>query len=164
VEIEAHQWAKLTMNLGNAVSALSGAPTRDLILTPGYRRILTALLAEALDVMRDAGVRPARLRGVPVSWLVRALSLPTPLVRLIARAQLRVNPDARSSMWEDVTRGRPTEVDQLNGEIVRLARSNGRDAPFNRRIVELVHEAEASGAGSPGLDADALFAALEQSS
>lgn len=159
-ELESHQWAKLMMNLGNAVSALSDAPTRDLILTPGYRRVLAALIGEALSVLRAAGIRPAKLRGVPVSWLVAALALPTPLVRLVARAQLRVNPDARSSMWEDLSRGRATEIDHLNGEIVRLAERAGIDAPLNRRIVALVHEVEARGTGSPALGPDELWAAL----
>jgi 2-dehydropantoate 2-reductase len=57
-------------------------------------------------------------------------------------------------------RGRVTEVDYLNGEIVDVARRNGRDAPLNRRIVELVHQAEAKGEGSPRLRAQALWEAL----
>jgi 2-dehydropantoate 2-reductase len=91
-----------------------------------------------------------------------ALSLPTPLVKLVARAQLRVNPDARSSMWEDLRRGRATEIDYLNGEIVRLADRSGVDAPLNRRIVELVHDVEARGSGSPALGPDELWAALSR--
>jgi 2-dehydropantoate 2-reductase len=159
-EIESHQWAKLMMNLGNAVSALSDAPTRDLILTPGHRRTLAALIGEALRVLEAAGVRPGKLRGVPVSWLVAALSLPTPLVKLVARAQLRVSPEARSSMWEDLSRGRATEIDYLNGEIVRVAERGGTDAPLNRRLVALVHEVEARGGGSPALGPEELWAAL----
>jgi 2-dehydropantoate 2-reductase len=161
-EIEAHQWAKLLMNLGNAVSALSGAPTRTLILSPGYRRTLAALIGEAHQVLRASGVRPARLKGVPASWLIAALSLPTPLVRLVARAQLSVNAEARSSMWQDLSQGRLTEVDYLNGEIVRLADAGKLDAPLNRRIVELVHAAEARGGGSPEMDENVLWSALSE--
>ena len=39
--------------------------------------------------------------------------------------------------------GRKTEVDYLNGELVRLAERLQRDAPVNRAIVELVRKAEA---------------------
>lgn len=63
-------------------------------------------------------------------------------------------------MWEDLARGRDTEVEQLNGEIVRLAEAHGVDAPVNRRLVALVHAAEAAKGGSPGLSAEALAAAL----
>lgn len=151
------QWTKLLVNLNNAVSALSNAPTRELLLTPAYRRIIAAIVEEALSVLRAASIRPAKLRGVPVGWMPRVLRLPTPLVRLVTRAQMRVDPEARSSMWEDLERRRETEIDYLNGEIVRLAERVGADAPINRRIVELVRRAEQASAGSPKIAADELW-------
>jgi len=48
-------------------------------------------------------------------------------------------------MWEDLEAGRRTEVDWLNGEIVRLAEKTGRHAPVNARLVALIREAEAGG-------------------
>lgn len=154
--IEALQWAKLVMNLNNAVSALSGAPTPTLLFEPGYRRVLAAIVAEANDVFRRAGVRPDRLGAIPVGWFPSLLRLPTPLLRVVARAQLRIDPEARSSMWEDLVRGRATEVDELNGEIVRLAKANGIGAPVNERVVSAVHDAERAGRGSPNLCPEAL--------
>jgi 2-dehydropantoate 2-reductase len=159
-DIRAHQWAKLVMNLNNAVSALSDAPSRDLVFVPGYRRVVAAIVSEAVAVMRAAKVRPARLRGIPVHLFPILLRLPTPLVKLVARAQLKIDPDARSSMWEDLARGRPTEVDDLNGEIVRLAESCGAKAPLNARIVELVHDVERRAQGSPRMSPQALATAI----
>lgn len=155
-----HQWTKLFVNLNNAVSALSDAPTTQILLSPGYRKIVAAIIDEGLAVARACGVRPAKLRGVPVSFMPKVLRMPTPIVRLVTGAQMKVDADARSSMWEDLNRRRPTEVDFLNGEIVRRAEGAGVDAPLNRRVVELVHEAEASGSGSPALSAEALWARL----
>ena len=163
-DIARTQWSKLVMNLNNAVSALSNAPTREIVLSAGYRRCVAAIVSEALDVMRVAGVRPKRIGPLPVAVFPYALRLPTPLIRVVARAQLRIDPEARSSMWEDLARGRPTEVDFLNGEIVRLARSIGRPAPVNARVVALIHDVEARGAGSPGLSPDALWSALHGAS
>jgi 2-dehydropantoate 2-reductase len=156
------QWTKLLVNLNNAVSALTDAPTRDIVLSPALRRIVAAVIDEARDVLRAAKIKPAPLRGMPIGVVVAGLRMPTVMVRLLARAQLKVDPEARSSMWEDLQRGRPTEVDHLNGEIVRLAErtGNGAAAPLNARIVELVHAAERAGAGSPRLTADALWSAL----
>ena len=159
-DIRRLQWAKLVMNLNNAVSALSGATTRDLLYSEGYRRILARIITEALAVLKKAGIRPARLGAFPVQAFPFVLGLPTWLLRVVARAQLAIDPEARSSMWEDVSRGRATEVDELNGEIVRLAESCGADATFNRRIVARVHEVEARGAGSPRLSPDELAGAL----
>jgi 2-dehydropantoate 2-reductase len=74
-----------------------------------------------------------------------------------------MNPDARSSMWEDLTRGRPTEVDDLNGAIVRLSDEIGVPAPLHRRIVTLVKDAERAQRGSPGLSGDELWRRLHAS-
>ena len=160
-DVRALQWSKLVMNLNNAISALTGVPTPQLLFDAKYRRTLRAVIAEAVDVMRRAGVATAPLGAVPVGVFPWLLGLPTPLLRLVLKAQLRVDAEARSSMWADLVQGRKTEVDQLNGEIVRLAESINEDAPLNRRIVEIVHAAERRGAGSPGMTAQALRQALE---
>jgi 2-dehydropantoate 2-reductase len=153
-----HQWTKLLVNLNNSVSALSDAPTREILLSPTLRRVVAAIVGEAHGVLRAAKIKPARLRGVPVGWMPAVLRLPTPLVRLVTRAQMKVAADSRSSMWEDLQRGRPTEVDYLNGEIVRLAERTGVAAPINRKIVELVHDAERAGPGSPKYSGERLLA------
>ena len=154
------QWSKLLMNLNNAVSALSGAPTRELVLGAGYRRIVAAVIEEALVVLRAANIRPSRLGPLPPHVFPMMLRLPSWLLRPLARAQLKIDPEARSSMWQDLDKRRLTEVEQLNGEIVALAAKRGMRAPLNERIVKLVHDAEAQGAGSPNLSPDALWSAL----
>ena len=160
-DLRPHQWTKLIVNLANPVSALSGAPTRTLMLDPGYRSVVAALAREALAVLRVSGIHPARLRGVPVRLLPTVLDLPTGLVRLLLRGQLTIDPDARSSMWEDLRRGRTTEIEFLNGEIVRLADRHRVGAPWNRRIVELVGEATLRGRGSPELGPEELTRSAE---
>lgn len=159
-DIRAKQWSKLIMNLNNAVSALTDRPTPDLLFKPEYRRILRAIMGEAVSILQKTNTRMARVGALPARLFPRILALPTPILRVVAAAQLRVDPEARSSMWEDLSRGRTTEVDDLNGEIVRLAEAHRLAAPFNRRIVEIVHDVEAKRAGSPKLSADALWKLL----
>jgi 2-dehydropantoate 2-reductase len=154
------QWSKLVMNLNNAVSALSDRPTKELIFAEGYRRILARVMEEAIGVLRAAHQPTARLVPLPVRFFPFVLRLPSLLLRIVASAQVKIDPEARSSMWEDLSRGRATEVEQLNGEIVRLAASCGAKAPLNARMVALVHEAEQRGAGSPKLGADELWSRL----
>jgi 2-dehydropantoate 2-reductase len=159
-DIRAIQWAKLIINLNNSVSALSDRPTAQIILSAGYRRVLSALMAEAVGVLMAAGIKPARLGLFPIPAIVRLLRLPTFVVRIVARAQLKIDPEARSSMWEDLTARRLTEVDWINGEVVRLSETCGAAAPLNRRVVEVVHDAEKAARGSPRLSAEALQATL----
>jgi 2-dehydropantoate 2-reductase len=64
---------------------------------------------------------------------------------------LAIDPEARSSMWEDLERRRPTEIDHLQGAILRLATKTGVRVPLTERIVRLVKEAEAARLGSPRL-------------
>lgn len=162
--IAPEQWTKLLLNLNNAVGALTGAPTRDMILSRQYRRVIALLLDEALDVLDQAGVQPAKFHGVPLRVMSFIMRLPTPIVRVVVRAQLRVDPEARVSMWTDLERGRLTEVDFLNGEIVSLAEKHGTKAPINQRVVDLVHEAERANSGSPQLSPETLLRSLERGS
>jgi len=135
------QWGKLLLNLNNPLNALAGTPLREQLQDRGFRRLLATLQSEALRAMDAAGIRPARVTPLPSHWLPFLLRLPTPLFRLLARRMLSIHPDARLSMYADRVQGRPTEVDDLCGAVVRLAAANGLDAPANRALQQLVETA-----------------------
>lgn len=132
------QWGKLLLNLNNPVNALSGLPLREELLQRGYRRCLAAMMDEALAALDKAGIAPAQLAAVPSRRLPAILRLPTPLFRLVAARMLRIDAKARSSMADDLSLGRRTEIDALCGEVVRLAEANGMKAPINAKMVELL--------------------------
>lgn len=161
-DIRAIQWSKLMMNVNNAVGALTDVPTQRLIFEEDYRRIVRGLIEESLRVLDCAGVKPAKLGPLPPKLFPYLLRLPTGLVKILSRVQVSIDPEARSSMWDDLSRGRLTEVDFLNGEIVRLAGSCGTEAPLNAQIVRLVHKAEHEAKGSPKLSARELWDALNE--
>ena len=137
------QWAKLVLNLNNAVHALSGLSLRDELQDRGYRGVLAEAMNEAWRALDAAGIRPAavgRMRPRLAPWI---LPLPDALFKILAAPMIRVDPVASSSMADDLDRRRPTEVDDINGEVVKLARAMGLPAPVNTRLVALIHEAEA---------------------
>jgi 2-dehydropantoate 2-reductase len=136
------QWGKLLLNLNNAINALAGLPLKTELSQRAYRRCLAALIEEATAILRAAKIHPAKIGKVGPNLLPMLLRLPDFLFVRIAAAMLRIDPEARSSMWEDLQAGRRTEVDYLNGAVVTLAESIGRDARLNRRIVELIRRAE----------------------
>lgn len=154
--LEGVLWGKLIFNLNNPINALAGAPLRDELADAGYRRILAAAQREALGVLGRCGIRPQRLGRMIPRVAPVMLSLPDVLFRRVAAGLLAVDPHARSSMWEDFERGRPTEIDYINGEIVTLAREHGLAAPVNEAIVGLVKEVEQRGGPSPRLSAPDL--------
>jgi 2-dehydropantoate 2-reductase len=133
---------KLLLNLNNALNALSGVPLKQELETRAWRRCLALAQAEALKVYAAAGIKPARVTPLPSAWLPTLMRLPDGLFRTLAARMLRIDPAARSSMWEDLEAGRATEVDVLQGEIVDIARSCGMAAPVSAKLVELVHQAE----------------------
>jgi 2-dehydropantoate 2-reductase len=72
---------------------------------------------------------------------------------------MKIDPEARSSMWEDLQRGRRTEIDYLQGVVTEIAARRGLEAPLSRRIVQLVREAEREAKGSPGLTPEQIRSA-----
>jgi 2-dehydropantoate 2-reductase len=131
-------WGKLLVNLNNPVNALSGLPLRAELLDAGYRRVFAALQLEALQVLRAAGIAPAQVVALKPNVLPRMLQLPTWLFRRLASRMLKIDAQARSSMADDLALGRPTEVDALCGDVVRMAMQHGISAPLNARMVSLV--------------------------
>lgn len=144
-DMDAVQWAKLVMNLNNAINALSGLPLREELSERGYRRVLAAAQREAIALLAKKKQPLARLTPLPPSLMPRALELPDAVFRVLARKMIAIDPHARSSMWDDFEAKRATEIDYLQGEVVRLADALGTTAPVNRALVDLVRAAETGG-------------------
>jgi 2-dehydropantoate 2-reductase len=143
-DMQAVLWAKLLLNLNNALNALSGLPLREQLAQRAWRQCLALLQREGLRVLNAAGIRPAQLTALPARWLPSVLSLPDAWFQRIAPRMLAIDPLARSSMWDDLQKGRRTEADDIHGEIVALARSKGLRAPANACMVSLTRDAERS--------------------
>ncbi len=156
-DMQAVQWGKLLLNLNNALNALSGLTLHQQLLDRNWRRVLAAQQDEALALLDAGGIQPWSMGPLPARLLPRVLRLPTPLFRLLARSAVRIDRTARSSMWEDLQRGRTTEVDELQGAVVRLAAELGGTAPVNARVLALVRAAERAGEGSPRLSPAAVL-------
>ena len=143
-------WGKLLLNLNNAFNALSGLPLKEQLESKAWRTLLARQQSEALKVLRAAKLKP-RAGPLPAALLPYVLRLPTRLFRMVAARNLAIDPQARSSMWEDLERHRTTEIEELQGRIAALAKTLGMHAPMSERVVALIHEAEAASAGSPRL-------------
>jgi 2-dehydropantoate 2-reductase len=136
-------WGKLLVNLNNAVNALSGRTLSEQLRERDYRRVVAASQREGLAILRRAKIKPGKVGPVPPSLLPAVIDSPDWLFSNVFMKSWKIDAHARSSMADDLAHGRPTEIDELNGELVRLAESVGAAATINRRIVELVHAAEA---------------------
>ena len=149
--IDGVQWGKLLVNLNNALNALAGVPLRQQLAQRAWRRLMADQMAEGLAAIRAEGIRPVSSTPIPAGWTPSLLRLPDAIFEALLGRTMKIDPQARSSMSEDLQRGRRTEVDYLQGVIVEIADRHRLQAPLSRRILALIKSAEATGKGSPGL-------------
>lgn len=135
-------WGKLLLNLNNPLNAISGMPLVEELSDRKWRCQLADCMEETLGILDELGIQPKIQAAVPATWIPRILRLPTFLFKLLAKQMLQMDPLARSSMQEDIQLKRPTEIDYINGEVVRYARSLGMQAPFNEAVIAQIKRLE----------------------
>jgi 2-dehydropantoate 2-reductase len=114
-------WAKLVVNCAyNALSAITQLPYGVLGRGTGIREVMRDVVDEALAVAKASGVR------MPGDMVARTYA--------IAEAM----PAQYSSTAQDLARGKPTEIDHLNGYLVRRGEAVGVHTPVNRVLCVLV--------------------------
>lgn len=142
------QWSKLVVNQLNAAPAITGLSLQEALRSSALTAAIATAMRETIRVARADGVRLEGLPALPES-LVRTLELlPVPLAARALRrgvtARMGTVPNPGSTL-QSIRRGRPTEIDHLSGAVVEVGARVGVPTPVNRRIVELVHEVEATG-------------------
>lgn len=127
--IRSHIWAKALYNASlNALGAILRVPYGDL-LAPDAWAVIERVVAEAFDVMRA--------EEVAVEW-----KAPEEYLGYLRSHQVPATASHRSSMLQDIERGRRTEIDYLNGRIASLAGKRGIQAPVNALLAALVRALE----------------------
>ena len=128
--IEGELWVKLLRNCAlNAISALGHARYGQIAQDADAKGLMEQIVDEVLAVARAAGVV---LPGINdrKSAMAAAMDLATQMA------------DAFSSTAQDLNRGRPTEIDALNGYISRRGTELGVPVPVNHALFTLVKLAE----------------------
>lgn len=141
-DIEGYAWSKLIVNLQNALTALTGQTVRESIIDKDSRAMSVATMKEGLYVLEKSGIILKTLPDFAHRKIIRRLSLYNSTLLKIGVRLMKIKGNARTSMWQSLSRGKPTEIDYINGEIVTLARKKNLKAPINTKLVELVKEAE----------------------
>jgi len=125
--IQAHVWNKLLVNVGiNALTALTGFKNGQLLDYPETTRLMEKLVFEAVGVAKKKGVR---IEENPVEKVRKAI---------------QATGENRSSMGQDFDYRRQTEIDAINGAVVREAQQLGISVPFNQAVTDLVKAIEKS--------------------
>ncbi|OGP74589.1 MAG: hypothetical protein A2V86_11955 [Deltaproteobacteria bacterium RBG_16_49_23] len=114
-------WEKLFVNAGlNALAGITGLRNGQILDFPETLRLMEALVNEAIEV---AGKKGIRIEGNPIDRV---------------KAVIEATRENRCSMGQDLDRKRRTEIDAINGAVVREAERLGIPVHYNRMITDLV--------------------------
>lgn len=158
-QMQALLWAKLQLNLANAVNALADIPVKTMIEDRNYRRVMALLMRELIAVTKAKGIDLPKVAAVPGHVIPIILLLPNFIFKLIAQKMLAVDPTVRASMWWDLSAGKLTEIDYLNAVVVAEGEALGVACPANKKLVAMVHRAE-QGELAQGISGKDLLTAL----
>jgi 2-dehydropantoate 2-reductase len=126
-DVMAKLWGKLLINCAlNALSAIPRKRYGQLAEQPGVMELIDDIVAECVAVAAAEGVE-----------------IPAESIEIVPKVAGWM-PDQYSSTAQDLMRGRPTEIDFLNGEIGRRAALHGVDVPINRTLTLLTKLVEPS--------------------
>jgi len=120
-------WSKFVLNCAiNALTAITGLRSGEMYRTPEVNALQDRVIDEILMVVEGKGVR---------------LAEPDPRKKIKAHCRVRYN---RPSMMQHIEQGRRTEIDALNGALVREAKALGLAVPYNEAVVAVVKGLEKS--------------------
>jgi 2-dehydropantoate 2-reductase len=140
------RWSKLVINaMGNGVSACTGLSGAQMAENEKVRRFQARLASEAIRIGQALGYRLEEINHLPPEVVAGAgEGDPAALARYEERlrTQRRGSAEQRPSMGQDIMKGRRTEIDFLNGFVVREGAKVGLAARANERLVDLVTQVE----------------------
>jgi 2-dehydropantoate 2-reductase len=144
--IRGARWTKLIVNLNNVLPALCNASFKQVYAHRFLRRLAVLLMREGIAVAQRAGIRLEPIPGTSVPLMRLVATLPAALAGALAArkaAALETRWPLKGSTWQSVARGRPTEIEYLNGEIVRLGRALRVPTPGNELVLALLERVAA---------------------
>ena len=147
------RWSKLLINASfSGMSAVLGCTFGEAAKPKSSRRIVQALIKECIDVCKAGGIRiePVQRKDI-VKLLDYNNALKKAFSTFIIPIAIRKHAALKASMLQDLEKGKPTEVDAINGAVSAFGRKVGCPTPMNDRVVDIIHRIE-RGELSPGFD------------
>lgn len=146
-DIHCAHWTKLIVNLNNAIPAITGLSVQEIGSHPKLRKLSYFVLKEGLDITKFASIKLCNLQGVPIVILKKIFNMSSFIATMVIGNMMKTIGTAPvlGSTLQSIKRGKNTEIDYLNGEIVALGKKLGIPTPYNTTVVNMVHQVEATG-------------------
>jgi 2-dehydropantoate 2-reductase len=145
--ITAMKHLKLFVNFNNCLPGLIGEPMQTTFADRDLCRLSVMLLQEGVATVRAAGIELGSLPSFPRERIEALVTLPVErAAEVLGKTLTGLSQEPLyGSILQSILRGKKSEVDFLNGEIVRIAQQCGLHAPLNEKVVALLHGVEESG-------------------
>jgi len=143
-DIAAMKWLKLFLNANNCLPAVLGKSMQETFGDLYNCKISLQLWREGWDLVQQAGINVTDLPDFPAERIVKLISMPADAsAGIFSNIMTKLSEEPLyGSILQSIKRGRPSEIDYINGEFVNLAKSIGQKAPLNERMVQMVHTVE----------------------
>ena len=146
-DIKGAKYLKLLINLNNCIPACLGKSMQEVFSDIGFSRLAIKINQEAYNIIEKSGIKLVSLPDYPKERIEGLVSMDINQAAGIfskIMSSLSEKP-LYGSILQSIRRKKPSEIDYINGEVVKLAKENNLKAPLNNKIVELVHKVEESG-------------------
>jgi len=143
-DIAAMKWLKLFLNANNCLPAVLGKSMQETFGDLYNCKVSLKLWREGWDLIRQAGINVKDLPDFSVERIIKLTSMPADTsADIFSNIMTKLSEEPLyGSILQSIKRGRPSEIDYINGEFVNLAKSIGQKAPLNERMVQMVHTVE----------------------
>ena len=145
--IKGAKYLKVFVNLNNCIPALLGKSMQETYADPSLAQLAVLLNREAYAITQKAGIVLEDLPGYPKARLEKTVQMPVnEATANLSKTMAGLSKEPLyGSILQSIQRGKKSEIDYINGEIVRIAQENSISAPLNEKIIELVHDVEDAG-------------------
>jgi len=141
------KWVRLLTRLHDSIAVLLGKPDIEVFIDDELCVLSLLLLKEALPIVKSSGAPLVSLPDFSVDQLESFCSMPMQktIVEMKRLYLAKMDKSYTNPMLQSIFRGKTSEVDFINGEIVALASGLRTKAPLNDLMLELIHQLESSG-------------------
>lgn len=141
------KWTKLFVNFNNCIPAVIGKSMQETFADTDLCRLSILLLKEGVGIVQKSGTQLVSLPQFPAERIYGMANMPLEQAAGIINKTLTSlsKEPLYGSILQSIMRGRASEIDYINGQVVKMARELHMEAPLNSRIVDMVHQVEGRG-------------------
>ncbi len=146
-DIMGMKWLKLFINFNNCIPALTGKSMQETFADLDLCRLSLMLLKEGIAIIQSANIELVSLPDFPKERTLGLSAMPLDQgAGVIQKVLTNLSKEPLyGSILQSILRGKTSEIDFINGEVVQLASHFRTSVPLNESVVEMVHEVERTG-------------------